>query len=413
MEGRMRNRKLKGKRLGIGILAVTLAALLLITACAPGPPVEEKQVVKMGYIAPLTGPASAPVQVGYRNTVDYLKYFEEVGVPGLTLPPGVTIQLVWADSGYDVTRTVSAYERMRDILFFHMPSPFEPQPLKPRLERDGIAAMTLGPDEFLMYPPGPIFSICPTESERFAAVCDCIMENWEEERPPRVAMMGTDTTQGRSAEVMGNAYAKSIGIEMLPYQVIPHMPLDVTTQLLRLRELGADYVYITATWQSVIPVMRDAERLGLTDEIRFTAGWEDCVAIPLIEALGPVAEGYFGAKAAPWYTETPILYDILREYHGRLDTSGGGACTLQYVPVSIEAIRIAIEEVGYENLDGLAVKEAMYGIEDFDPHDIGRPVTYTPEDHRGAPALRIYEVRGGDAVPVTDWRDAHMLVPEK
>ena len=77
----------------------------------------------------------------------------------------------------------------------------------------------------------------------------------------------------------------------------------------------------------------------------------------------------------------------------------------------IEAIRIAIEEVGYENLDGRAVKEAMYGIKDFDPHGTGKKVTYTPEDHRGSPVIRIYEVQGGEVVPVTDWRDAPMLVP--
>ena len=76
----------------------------------------------------------------------------------------------------------------------------------------------------------------------------------------------------------------------------------------------------------------------------------------------------------------------------------------------IEAINIAIEQVGYENLDGRAVKEAFYSIKDFDPHDIGRPVTYTPEDNRGAPEVRIYEIRGGKVVPATDWREAPMLV---
>jgi len=210
---------------------------------------------------------------------------------------------------------------------------------------------------------------------------------------------------------MGTAYAKSIGIEMLPFEVIPHMPLDVSPQLVRLEERGADYVYITTIWSAAIPILRDAERLGLLDKIRFGAGLEDNVAIPLIEALGPLAEGYFGARCFPWYEETPILWDILREHEGRLDTSGGAACTLQYVPVMIEAIRIAIEEVGYENLDSRAVKEAMYSIKDFDPHHIGRPVTYTREDHRGAPMLRIYEVRGGEVVPGSDWRDAPMLVP--
>jgi ABC-type branched-subunit amino acid transport system substrate-binding protein len=408
----MRNIILKEKRLGIAILIVTLIALLLITACAPIPSAEEKQVVKIGYLAPLTGAAAAVMQPGWRNVVDYLRYFEEVGVPGLNLPPGVTIELTWGDSAFEVPRAISIYERIHgDVVFFHMPSPLEPTPLKSRLERDGIAVMCLGVDEVLMYPPGQIFSIFPTESERFAAACDWIMENWKEERPPRAGMMGTDTPAGRSVEVMGTAYAKSIGIEMLPFEVVPYLPMDVSPQLLRLAERGADFVYLQCLWGTAIPIMKDVERLGLTDKIRFGGGVEDTQSVELIEALGPVAEGYFHARAFPWYEETPILYDIIREYQGRLDTSGGAAATIISAAVPIEAIRIAIEQVGYENLDSRAVTEAMYSIKDFDPHHIARPVTYTREDNRGAPVLRIYEVQGGDVVPVTDWREAHMLVP--
>jgi branched-chain amino acid transport system substrate-binding protein len=402
----------KGRRLEIAILSISLATLLLFTACAPGAPIEEKKVVKIGAILPVTGPAAAIMQVGFRNLVDYIKYFDEVGVPGMELPPGVTIELIWGDSGYEPIRAISVYERIyQDVVYLDLASPVEDYAIRSRLERDGIPAMTMAVDEALVYPPGWFFAVFPTESERFAAVCDWIMENWEEECPPIVAMMGTDTPTGRAPEAMGTAYAESVGIEMLPFEVIPHMPLDVSPQLVRLEERGADYVYITTIWSAAIPILRDAERLGLLDKMRFGAGLEDNVAIPLIEALGPLAEGYFGAKTFPWYTETPILYDILREYEGRLDTTGSGACTLQFVPVMIEAIRIAIEEVGYENLDGRAVKEAMYSIRDFDPHHIGRPVTYTREDHRGTPATRIYEVQGGEVVPVSDWQEAPMLVP--
>jgi len=408
----MRNRMSNGERLIVAILVTGLIAVLLFTGCAPGTPVEEQKVVKIGYIAPLTGSAAAVMQPGYRNIVDYLRYFEEVGVPGLSLPPGVTTELVWGDSGLEVSRAISIYERIyQDVVYFHLPAPTEAHGLQSRLERDGMAAMCLGVDEGLMYPPASIFSIFPTESERFAAVCDWIMENWEEERPPRVGMMGVDVASGRAAEVMGTAYAKSIGIEMLPFEVVPFAPLDVSPQLLRLAEAGADFVYLQCLWETAIPIMKDAERLGLTDKIRFGGGIEDTQSVQLIEALDAGAEGYFAGRSFPWYEETPIVFDILREYQGRLDTSGGGAGTLQFGPVPIEAIRIAIEQVGYENLDSRAVKEAMYSIKDFDPHNIGRPVTYTREDNRGTPVLRIYEVQGGEVVPLTDWREARMLVP--
>jgi branched-chain amino acid transport system substrate-binding protein len=408
----MRNGMVKGKRVGIIILAVALTALLLFTACAPGPPMEEKKVVKIGYIAPLTGGPAAIMQTGFRNLVDWTKYYQEVGVPGMELPPGVTIELVWGDSGFEAPKAISIYERMRDeVVYFHLPSPLEASVLKSRCERDGMAAMAMAVDEVLMYPPGQIFTIFCTESERFAAACDWIMENWQEERPPRIGMMGTDTPSGRAAEVMGTAYAKSIGIEMLPFESIPYLPLDASPQLLRLADAGADVIYMQAHWGTSPAVLRDAERLGLLGKIRFAGATEDGIGASMLD-MGTAVEGFFQTKCFPWYEDVPIVYDIFRMREGRLDTQGGIACTLLYGPVPVEAIRIAIEQVGYENLDGPAVKEATYSIKDFDPHDIGRPVTYTREDNRGSPRVRIYEIQGGRVVPASDWRDAHMLMPE-
>ena len=409
----MRNRMVKGKRAGIAaMLAAGLAALLLITACAPRPPTEEKQVVTVGMIAGVTGPIASAIQISLRNNIDYFRYFEEVGIPGVTLPPGVTIELIWGDSGFDIPRAISVYERMRErnVLFYFFPAPTEVGALKSRLERDAVPAFTIVVSEDLIYPPGWVFSVYPTESEKFVILCDWIMRNWEEERPPRVALMGIDTESGRAAEVMGSAYAKSIGIEMLPFEVVPLMPVDVVPQLLRLHEGGADFVYMTVPWFTAVPIMKDAERLGVTDEIRF-GGYENSQAIQLLE-LGLAAEGYFCPRGVPWYKEVPFLIEMFNRYEGgKIDTAGDAASNLLWTPAIIEAIRIAIEDVGYENLNGRVVKEAMYNIKDFDPHGLGTKRTWTPEDHRGAPQVRIYEVQGGEVLPITDWQDAPMLVP--
>ena len=407
----MKNRMGKQRTAWITILAVALTALLLFTACAPAPHAEEEKVVEIGMIAALTGAPSALIQYAYRNLVDYLRYSEEVGIPGVSLPHGVSIELLWADSAFEVPRSISAYERMmeRNVVCFYLPSPVEAEGLETRLERDEVPAFTMSLTEALMYPPGCIFAIYPTESEKFAVVADWIMKNWQEERPPRVAFIGTDTPSGRSAEVMGAEYAESIGIEMLPFEIVPYMPLDTTPQLLRLHERGADFVYLTAIWTTALPVMKDAQRLGLTDKMHF-GGYENSQAVPLVE-LGPAAEGYFAPRAAPWYEEVPLLIDMHMKYRGKIDTEGDAAATLLFASAMIEAIRIAIEEVGYENLDGSAVKEAMYSVKDFDPLGI-KKITYTPEDHRGSATVRMYQVQGGDVVPVTDWINGPMLVPE-
>jgi branched-chain amino acid transport system substrate-binding protein len=412
----MKNGMVKGKRVGFIILAVAVTVALLLTACAPGPavPAGEGKPVYIAMIAPFTGAPAAACQVGLRNFIDYLSYFEEEGIPGVTLPPGVTVELLWGDSAFEVPRAISIYERMqeRNPVFYHTMSPVEAEGLKSRFERDEEVDWCMSISESMMYPPGWIFTFYPTESERFAVVCDWIMANWQEERPPRVVIVGTDSPSGRAPSVMGTAYAESIGIEMLPFEIVPYLPLDVTPMLSRVRDRGADFVYLQTIWSTTIPIMKDAERLGLLDEIRF-GGMENSQSVPLIEALGPAAEGYYCGRAFPWYKEWPLIFDILREVDGKLDTGGDGIGGIAGQTVMIEVIRMAIEEVGYENLNGPVIKEAMYSIKDWDPYGIGRPITYTPEDHRGKPLVRVYEVRGGDVVPVTDWRDAPMLVPEE
>jgi len=363
-------------------------------------------------IAPLTGAAATPSQYGFRNQIDYLRYFEEVGIPGVTLPPGVTIELLWADCAFELPRAISAYERLaaRGVPFLYIYNPRASEALKPRCEKDELPAIAMGLTEAIIYPPGWIFGVYPTGSESFAVFADWIMENWQEERPPRVVFVGIEEPLSRTTALHGGKYGESIGIEILPDEVVPAVPLDVTPQLLRVSERGADYVYITSLWTVALGIMRDAERLGLTDEMRF-CGWENSQARSLIETLGPAAEGYMSPRSFPWYKEAPFLTDMYMRYRGYIDTEGDGAATLAFMPAMIEAIRIAIEEVRYENLDGRAVKEAFYSIKDFDPHGMGRTVTYTPEDHRGTPAARIYEVQGGEVVPITDWREAPMLAP--
>jgi branched-chain amino acid transport system substrate-binding protein len=403
----------KGKRVGIAILTVGLVALLLFAGCVPRPSAEERKIVEIGMIAPLTGPGAAAAQIGWRNIIDYLRYFEEIGIPGVSIQPGVTIKPTWADCALQVPRAISAYQRFveRGVVFLYVFNPPAAEALKPRCEKDEVPAITMAVTEAMMYPPGWIYGYKPTDAEHFGVVTDWIMENWQEERPPRVALVGPDVAWGRATEEWGAKYAEAIGIEMLPMEFVPAVPLDVTPQLLRLSEHGVDYVYITSIWTIALPILRDAERLGLTDKIRF-GGVENSQAITLIETLGPAAEGYIAPRAAPWYEEVPLLIDMYMKYRGYIDTAGDGASTLLFVPVMIEAVRRAIDNVGYENLDGRAVKESLDSIKDFDPHGI-KKITYTPEDHRGSATVRIYQVQGGEVVPVSDWRDASMLVPEK
>jgi hypothetical protein len=75
---------------------------------------------------------------------------------------------------------------------------------------------------------------------------------------------------------------------------------------------------------------------------------------------------------------------------------------------------MAIEKVGYDNLDGLAIKEALDTYKDYDPYGYGTPMDFiNPENHRGSSWVRIYQIQGPTFVPVSDWREAPVLWTEQ
>jgi branched-chain amino acid transport system substrate-binding protein len=409
----MKNKMVKGKRLGI-ILAVGLAALLLLAACAPAPTAKEEKVVKIGLITDLTGPVSTPNQVGLLSLGDGLKYWnEEIGIPG------VAIEMMWRDSKYDQTLRISNYHRYVEGGAVAMVVFTSPGALKPLVEMDEVPMLAGSTTGDLMYPPSWVYSYYPTEAERFAVVADWIMENWREERPPRIAFAVPEVEYTMDALGPSKQYAEGIGMEWLPTEFIPYLVLDSTVQLLRLRENGADFVYIGPTWTNTIPILRDAERLGLLDEIGF-CGMESTLARSVVAAVGPLLEGYFVPKTCPAWSdvENPGIrwaQEVHLRYHGTKETPDYyEESIIRASAVLPEAIKRAIEKVGYENLDGRAVNEALETLEDFDPYGYGTPVTYTdPEVRRGSGLTRIYQVQGGEVVTITDWQEAPILWPVK
>ena len=317
----MKNRMAKGKRLGI-LLAIALAVLLLVTACAaPTTPDTGKKVVEIGAIPCLTGGGGSADQPAFRAMEDYIRYFNEE-----QRIPGVTLELVWRDNQTQIPAFISAYRSFVDrgvpVIFSNYPTPLEG--LMPQLEKDQTPFVTGGATGPLVVPPGWVFAAWPTQGEAATVLLDYFMESWTEERPPKLQLFVLDETYGRSPAAEATPYAESIGYEVLPLEVCPHLVIDATVQLLRIREREADLVYIQHMNPTAAagPIMRDVERLGLQDKMQF-AGNEWTMGEGLI-AMSPIAvENYLSPRGCPWYDETEIpgvkaLLDKQMEYHGEV-----------------------------------------------------------------------------------------------
>jgi branched-chain amino acid transport system substrate-binding protein len=409
----MRSKMANGKGVGTAILGVALAALLLVTACAPAPTTVGAKTVETAAILPVTGAAAESVQMMLFGTEDYLRYFnEQEGIPG------VTIELLWGDTAMQTSQFYSLYEKFssRGVPVMRAIDVIPLDGLKQRFAKDGVVMFGDATGyQAMIYSPGWRYFESPTPAERFAVVAEHFMENWKEERAPRLAFVGIQSLWADDPQPLGKEYARSLGFEILPSEMVPHVVLDATANLLRLKDEGADFVYMQTIPSSLGPVLRDAERLGLLGQIHF-GGTQTGMSEKVIEMTGAASEGFLYSMIAPWFDETEVpgirlMIDKQMEYRGKVfrDTTYENGWI--ETAVQCEAIRRAIGSVGYDNLDGAAIKEALDNMKDFDVNGLAS-VTYRPLDHRGITKLAICEIKGGKIVRMSNWREVPSLVPE-
>jgi len=399
--------RVKGAR---AIGALLLGAMLLATGCAAtqAPPSAEK-VVQIGDLEPLTGHGASSAQIVFQAIQDYVRYFNEH-----ELVPGLTVKISWMDVGVEPVRAISCYRRIMaaDVPIL-MSSASSAEALKAMCARDRVPLLTPNTTDYMVYPPGWVYCTTSTYAEQFAVLADFILDNWHEQRPPRLCIIAPDATWGRLPLPQMTKYATGAGFDLLPTEFVPFVTLDATTQLLRIDQGQADFVYIQGLPVTVGPILKDAERLGLLDTMEF-CGVQHGVGDTLIEAAGATCDGYLTPKSYASFDETEVpgvkaMLDAQMAYHGRLTREPEYLAWVQAV-VGCEAIARAVERVGYEELDGDAIRETLDGMKDFDVQGIAR-ISYTPEDHRGNPVVAVYQIQGRKVLRISEWRQAPALVP--
>lgn len=367
------------------IAMVLVMASFSLISCAPKEVPPEEKVTLVGYNSiGLTGPYAASQvlsQAGAEDCIEYLNRQNKI--------PGVEFKLRTKDNGTDVAQAVSAFklaisQTPRPVCFSDW-STGTSLALKDVAKAEKIPAIASSFGTPLYVPPGWLFGVYPTGAMLASAYIDWFMEQWKEERPPKLAFVTWDIPCGRSwitDEVI--AYAKFKGMEYVGDEFIPLSPVDTTPILLRLKEKGIDVCSGFIYTPVFTVVLKDADRIG------FYPQWmEQAVDQPkLIEAVGPLANGVAVLcpvyPRASWEEKYPQMVEMIKE-KGRGEEYYGDHYAHGWVvwTVATEAVRIAVEKVGAENVTGQDVYNAFLTIKDFDP-GVGLSVTYSETRRAGA-----------------------------
>jgi len=411
----MGNGKTMGKKPRT-VLVAAVMLLLLLPACAPDaslPPTQSSAVVEIGNLAPLTGATSGPEQANLQALQDYIRHFNEAG--GI---PGVTVELLWVDTALQIPRFVSGYHRFLDrgVPIIYSDDTVSSFAIRPRLAKDRMPILTGTATATVIHPPGWMYAPSPTFGETSTVLIDYFVENWHEDRPPRIAYFGPDHYLGAgvAAEVEKHISIKGMNVELLPTEFCGMTVIDSSPQLLRIKDRGADLLVVQNIVTAAGPILMDAERLGLLHEMQF-GGFEFSMGETLIDMVGEAAEGYLAPRTAPWFDETDVpgiklIQEVQFKYHGKQRRDPEYMSGWLAAAILCETVKRGIEEVGIENLDGSAAKSALDSLQGFDIDGVAT-ITYTPEQRRGSRRAAVYQVQEGSIVRVSQWRETPILVP--
>jgi branched-chain amino acid transport system substrate-binding protein len=379
-----------------GMVLSALAALALAPAAVPA------QEIKVGGIFDLTGITSDVGKPYAQGVQDAVQWVNESG--GIN---GKKIKLVGVDYGYKMPEAAAAYKRMKDdekVILINGWGTGDTERLKDTVNSDKIPYISASFSAHLTDPKKTPYNffVAPTYSDQLRAWLTWVKQDWKDKgRNPKVAFFYGDNPYGKSPVEAGRQFCKEIGVDLVDEEILPGNFQDATSQLLNMKQKGADYAYINVTTTGVSLVLRDAKKLGLATKFGSNPyGFSE--TLPLVAK--EFAEGVTGVVPhVPFGSDVPGMKKIVdfhkknhpNDTHDLMYVRGWS-----YVVVWSEALKRA-DKAGKLTSEG--VKEALETFKDFDMGGLTNNITYTSADHRPATRTPIYQIQGGKLVKVAEY----------
>ncbi|MBI4609533.1 MAG: ABC transporter substrate-binding protein [Candidatus Rokubacteria bacterium] len=384
--------------LAVVVIAALVAALSVVAA-------DAKHAIKVGGQCDRTG---ATKLVGVEICPAVTDYIRLVNKKGGVM--GHTLEYTEIEHEYRVDRGVEAYERLkRDgavaVLDYGTPIVYA---LTPRHMEDKIPAITPGfgradstDGEVWPY----IFPMAASYWSQAAGALQYIKEKGAK-KGTKIAYLYFDNPAGREGIPMMERVAKKEGYEIRLFAV-PPPGLEMGPQVIDItRRMRADWVVGHLFGRSPSVSIKEFRKAGFPLDRVISLVWGAGEAD--VEAAGwDVSQGYLGLQFAAVGRNLPAIQEIIKMYRDEgkeVPKYVGGVYYNRGVLIGAilaEGIRLGLQ-FG-EPLTGEKVKRGYEQIKNFTLGGFLPPLTVTPQDHEGGGWVRVYQVKGKEWVPVTDW----------
>lgn len=400
-------------------LALVLAVVPVLSACAG----TGGKTIKVGMSTPSTGVAAEKgAPMGHAN-LDAIEYVNaELGGAG-----GYEIEVVWLDNAYDASKVVINVKQFMDedcVLFTTSSSAMMSASME-IANRAGFPGIASFNAPILHRPPQHIYGQMPDYGDDWVAFAKYYMQNvWKGPGKPKMAMHLLNNSTGYGALDAAKAAAEELGIEIISTDEHKADTTSEMDSLTRIKAANPDVLYISSTPAPTAVIIKNAVDLGLYPGVTIGLGHAGITKALVDIAGADVVEGVYGVfPTVNWGDNVPGMAKMT-EYcqkmhpddYGNMDYITSWAQSL----IVAEILRLAVENAGYDVLakGGEEAWQAVetQGIQKLNNFDVGGlhgPVSYSPGDNRLSKSVRLFQIQGGEIVPITDWIEAPVVKYEE
>jgi len=347
--------------------------------------------IKVGHLADLTGPTSDVGPPYAKGVQDYKNYVNAHG--GIN---GKKIDMQMFDYAYDKNKAINQYKKYLEekVVAIQGWGTGDTEALTGFLKGDMIPYLSASYSAHLTDPvKAPYnFFIAADYSTQLRAGLKYIKDNWKEKRAPKIVFIYPNHPYGIAPIKGGKEYAKELGFEILGDEDVSLKAIEANSQMLSVKNKGADFAWIGGTTASTAVILKDAKKLGLKTKF-FVNLWGNDEK--LIELAGDAVAGVLGLQAAAVYGDDvpgmKLIKEITKNEHQNTHYVRGWVSMM----VLCEALKIADKK---GELNGPGVKAALETFKDFDTGGLTSKITFTPSDHRPNLSAKVYEYQGGKMV---------------
>jgi len=405
--------------IGVVALALLIAALPVMGACATKPPAEE-QALKLGLSICMTGKAAEKGSPMGHGKLDCMKYInEELG--GVE---GYLIDVHWYDNCYDAAKAATIVRRLMDdgCLFFTTNSSAMMTASMEIANRAGFPGMACFSSPACTHPPKHIYAQMPDYGDDWAAFAKYYMENiWKGLGKPKMALHLLNNSTGYGARDAATAGADALGIEIVAEEEHTTTTMSEIDSLTRIEAKNPDVIFISSTPAPTAIILKNAYELGMYPGVTIACAHASFTKALVDLAGADVAEGVYGVyPTVAWGDNVPGMAKMMEyceRYHpedeGNLDYM---ICWAEAL-IDAEILRQAILHTDPEVLvkgDAEAWQavemNGFRNVKGYDVQGLHGPVDFSnPEDHRGSKSVKVFQVKNGVITAITDWIEAPLI----